>query len=126
MHTKRLPITPRNATIDHKVSWNTIAPRGCWRYSGKPGAVAFADDMLAVLLMCKACIIVLVFYLREKQHFEQNGDNNVILFTPETTEHFTSVNFVSDFNLPCCGKKNISDDFFGSVTRVMGPDGIQS
>ena len=74
MHTKRLPTTPRNAIVDHKVIWNTVAPRGCWRYVGNVGAVKFTEDALVVFvpLMRISCMIVLlVFYLQEKQclHF---------------------------------------------------------
>lgn len=106
MHTKRLPNTPRKAMVDHKLIWNTVAPRGWWRYTGKPGTVAFAEDMLAVLLMCTSCMIVLVSYLQEKQHFEQMETTKSICLHQKQRKTFTSHFFVSDFILPCCDKKH--------------------
>ena len=73
MHTKRLPITPRNTIVDHKVIWNTVAPSGWWRYAGKPGAVdcvtlEFTADVLCVALLYTSFMITIsVFYLQERK-----------------------------------------------------------
>ena len=66
MHTKKLPITPRSTMVDHKLIWNTVAPNGWWRYSGKPGAVVcatlvFTADVLSVWLLYRLFMIGLFF-----------------------------------------------------------------
>ena len=42
--------------VDHKLIWNTVAPNGWWRYSGKPGVIvcvtlAFTAEVLSVWLL---------------------------------------------------------------------------
>ena len=76
MHTKTLPTTPKNAIVDHKVIWNTVAPRGWWRYVGNANAVKFTEDALVAcvpLIRMSCMVVLLVFCLREKRylHFEQ-------------------------------------------------------
>ena len=73
MHTKRLPITPRNTIVDHKVIWNTVAPSGWWRYVDDPGvvdcvklaAVVFAKGVLREVLRYMSSMVFLVSYLPE-------------------------------------------------------------
>ena len=55
MQTKKLPITPRSTMVDHKLIWNTVAPNGWWRYSGKPGAVVCAT--LCIHCWCIECLV---------------------------------------------------------------------
>ena len=58
MHTKRFPMTPKNAIVDHNEIWKMVAARGSSRYGDRvndegcviSSFVRLADDALTVAL----------------------------------------------------------------------------
>lgn len=113
MHTKRLPITPRNTIVDQKDIWNTVAPRGWWRYVGNPGAVdcvplAFTADVLCVALLYTSFIVI---YLQEKQCLPSwQNDFCILYLSPfQTTGNFFII-VVS---------RNLFRDYSGLTNRVL-------
>ena len=59
MQTKRFPMTPKNAIVDHNEIWKMVAARGSSRYGGRinnEGCVVLADDELPVALPWTAIV----------------------------------------------------------------------